>query len=134
MAKKDAKTTTPDKGKKKDKKAKGAKGGRASVAGHPRAAAAVKRSKGIGGILGFAIAALVSRKAGIAHAEMLERALIGGIGGMLLGWFVAVTVWRNIVVAEMKALVEQRMGEGRVRAVQTTIVPESEAATEAAAG
>jgi hypothetical protein len=98
------------KGKKGDKKKKGAKKGGASdgisVAGHPRASAAVKRAKGFGGIAGFALAAYLSYKAGVPTHQIAERALLVGIAGYLVAWACAVTVWRHLVLAELRAALE----------------------------
>ena len=105
-ADKQGKDRAKKKGKGKGKGASGAPG--ASVAGHPRAAAAVKRAKGFGGIAGFALAAFISRSAGITLVQVLERALLAGIAGYLLAWACAVTVWRHVVLAELKTLVENR--------------------------
>jgi hypothetical protein len=99
------------KGKKGDKQKKGGKKGGAtsdaiSVAGHPRASAAVKRAKGFGGIAGFALAAYLSYKAGVPTHQIAERALLVGIAGYLVAWACAVTVWRHLVLAELRAAVE----------------------------
>ena len=111
MAKSDksaAKKGGKDKGKKGKK---GKKGGDSasraiSVADHPRAAAAVKRAKGYGGLGGFALAAYISHKAGVPAAQVGERALAVGIAGYLVAWACAVTVWRHLVLAEFKAAYE----------------------------
>lgn len=125
----------------KDRSAKGKKrtkgtapsGHGASVAGHPRAARAVRRAKGFGGLAAFALAALISRKAGISHEQMLTRALIAGIAGYLLMWALAVTVWRNVVAAEMRARLEQQAA--RVPATRTiSLAGAAKAEAEAAEG
>jgi hypothetical protein len=110
MAKSDAKKGGKDKSKgKKGKKGKtGAdNGSRAiSVADHPRAAAAVKRAKGFGGLGGFALAAYISHKAGVPAEQVGVRALAVGIAGYLVAWACAVTIWRHLVLAEFKAAYE----------------------------
>lgn len=93
------------KGDKKAKKGKGAADG-ISVAGHPRAAAQVRRAKGFGGVTFFLITAYLSYKAQIPPDKVALRALIGGIGGYLLAWMCAVTVWRHLVLAELRAAIE----------------------------
>ena len=98
------------KGDKKAKKGKGAADG-ISVAGHPRAAAQVRRAKGFGGVAFFLITAYFSYKAQIPPDQVAVRALIGGIGGYLLAWMCAVTVWRQLVLAELRAAIES----GRAR-------------------
>ena len=107
MAKKDTKKPAGKKAKgdKKAKKAKGAADG-ISVAGHPRAAAQVRRAKGFGGVTFFLITAYFSYKAQVPPDQVALRALIGGIGGYMLAWMCSVTVWRHLVLAELRAAIE----------------------------
>src|SRR5579875_3141466 len=90
----------------KGKKSKdgGAAAGRPSIANHPRARASVRRVKGFGGLIGFAIGALLAHGAGLPVTSVLERALIIGIGSYLLAWACAVAVWRQIVLAELRMI------------------------------
>ena len=109
-----AKNKSDEKSKKGDKKGKKGKKGSAdgiSVAGHPHAAAQVRRAKGFGGVSFFLITAYFSFKAGVPADQVAVRALIGGIGGYLLAWMCAVTVWRQLVLAELRAAIES----GRAR-------------------
>jgi hypothetical protein len=135
MAKKD-KPDKPDAKKGKDKskgdKKKGKKGAASastaiSVAAHPRAAAAVKRAKGFGGVGGFALAAYLSHKAGVPDAKLGERALMAGIAGYLVAWACAVTVWRYLVLAEFRAAVES----GRMRMQPAPVVANDEPGSDA---
>jgi hypothetical protein len=103
-----------DKKKKKDKDgASGAptKGSGASVvpsvANHPRASYQVRRAKGWGGIAGFAIAGYLSYKAGVPTFDVGLRALVAGMVGYMLAWMCAVTVWRHLVLAELRAALER---------------------------
>ena len=68
-----AKGKSKDKAGKKGKKGKKAAGG-PSVATHPRAVASVRRAKGAGGLAGFALAALLSHRAGLDAAHRPPRA------------------------------------------------------------
>jgi hypothetical protein len=100
------------KGGKKAKKGKGkGKSGGASagvsIASHPRARAAVRRAKGWGGLAGFAIAAYVSFSAGIPLPVVVLRAVAVGIAGYMVAWACAVTVWKQLVLAEMRVMNEQ---------------------------
>ena len=108
-----AKNKSDAKGKKGDKKAKKGKGAAdgISVAGHPRAAAQVRRAKGFGGVTFFFITAYFSHKAQVPADQVAIRALIGGIGGYMLAWLCSVTVWRQLVLAELRAAIES----GRAR-------------------
>jgi hypothetical protein len=119
-----AKNKSDAKGKKAkgDKKAKRAAGG-ISVAGHPRAAAQVRRAKGFGGVLFFLITAFLSYRAQVPPDQVLMRALVGGIGGYLLAWMCSVTVWRQLVLAELKAAIES----GRASMEPATPAPDAPA-------
>jgi hypothetical protein len=90
-----------------DKKNKGAApdGGKApaTVASHPRAARDIARAKGWGGLVGFALAALLSWHAGAAPTDIGLRALGGGIAGWLVAWRCAVSVWTHLALAEIRA-------------------------------
>ncbi|HTU30645.1 MAG TPA: hypothetical protein VMF07_14770 [Solirubrobacteraceae bacterium] len=95
-----------EKGKKGKGKGKGdsADAGRPSVANHPRARASVRRIKGIAGLVGFGIAALLAHSAGLSATSVLIRALLVGIGSYFLAWGCAVAVWRQIVLAELRMI------------------------------
>ncbi|HUK78946.1 MAG TPA: hypothetical protein VL117_15320 [Thermoleophilia bacterium] len=110
MSKKDAQA--PDEDKKSKKGKKGKKGdGRAtsgpSVAAHPRASYQVRRAKGWGGIAGFVLAAYLSYKTGVPTVDVGLRAIVAGIVGYMLAWACAVTVWRHLVLAELRAAHER---------------------------
>jgi hypothetical protein len=94
------------KSKGKKGKANGADAG-PSIAGHPRAAAQVRRAKGWGGIGGFAIAAYLGHQAAIPPDQIVERALCAGIAGYLLVWACAVTIWRHLVLAELRMMADR---------------------------
>jgi hypothetical protein len=101
-----------DKGKKKDKNGKGAGSEDAiSIAGHPRAGAYVRRAKGWGGLAGFGLAGYLSLKAGVPVDQAGERAIAGGAGGYVLAWGCSVTIWRQLVIAELRALAAHHHGE-----------------------
>ena len=102
-----AKDAKKDKGK-KGKKGAGADGGPVlSVASHPTAKGHVRRAKGACGLIGFVLAAVLSLKASVPVAEAGERALIAGVVGYLIGWGASVTIWRQLMIAELKVAAEQ---------------------------
>jgi hypothetical protein len=92
---------------KKNKKGKAAASAGPSVAAHPRASHQVRRAKGWGGVAGFGIAAYLSHKAGVPLVDLGLRAIIAGMVGYLLAWACAVTVWRQLVLAELRAAIER---------------------------
>jgi hypothetical protein len=100
------------KGKDKKSKGKGKAGASAgpSVAAHPRASYQVRKAKGWGGMAGFGIAAYLSYKAGVPTVDLGLRAIIAGMVGYMLAWACAVTVWRQLVLAELRAAVEHKAG------------------------
>jgi hypothetical protein len=102
----------PKDDKKKDKKGKGKADASAgpSVAAHPRASYQVRRAKGWGGVAGFGIAAYLSHKAGVPLVDLGLRAIIAGMVGYLLAWACAVTVWRQLVLAELRTIAERASG------------------------
>jgi hypothetical protein len=104
--------TGDDKKSKKGEKGKGSGNAAAgpSVAAHPRASYQVRRAKGWGGIAGFGLAAYFSYKAGVPTFDLGLRALIAGIVGYMLAWACAVTVWRQLVLAELRVALERAKG------------------------
>jgi hypothetical protein len=119
-----------DKKDKKDKKGKGDKKGKKAkksasegltIAGHPRAGAQVRAAKGWGGLIAFGVTAYLSLSAGLTPDQVGLRALAAGIGGYLVGWGCSVTIWRHLLIAELKALAEH--AHARPSAAQTEMIP-----------
>jgi hypothetical protein len=77
-----------------------------SVAAHPRAARAVARAKGWGGLGGFLIAGYLSLPTGTL-AEAGLRALVAGSVCYVAAWAGAVFLWRRLVVIEIKGREQQ---------------------------
>jgi hypothetical protein len=67
---------------------------------HPRAGAAIRRWKAVGGIGAFALAALLGYQHGLPFFTLLGRAVIAGIAGQLVAWAAAVMVWKRLLVAQ----------------------------------
>jgi hypothetical protein len=82
-----------------------------SVAQHPRAMRQVRLARAWCGIAAFALTGLASLHAGAPLAVAAERALVAGVGGLLAGWFAAVTVWRHLAVAELRAARRRALDE-----------------------
>lgn len=81
----------------------GATAGAISVAAHPRSASAVRRAKGVGGLLGTILVMALATKAGLPPLDAMVRGIVGGIVGYLALWAIAVAVARQLVIAEVRA-------------------------------
>lgn len=124
---KSAKADAKGKKEKKDKKGKkGAptEGAVFSVAAHPRARAQIRQAKGWGGLSAFGITAYLSLAHGVSPDLAGARALGAGVAGYVVAWGCGVMVWRQLMVAELRAKVE--------RARKAAEPPPSAAAAEAA--
>jgi hypothetical protein len=114
---------------KKGKKGKASASDGPSVAGHPRAAAQVRRAKGLGGVGGFALAAMLGLQAGIPPDQVGERALGAGVAGYMLAWACAVAVWRHLVLAELRALADRALAAAEAhRPARVSLQPGDEPA------
>lgn len=87
-----------------------------SVANHPRAGAQVARVKAWAGLGVFALVALLSWRADVPFEDLALRALAGGIVAYLVAWAAAVSIWRHLVVTELRVVREQREREAAERA------------------
>ncbi|HEY3019412.1 MAG TPA: hypothetical protein VGJ32_04425 [Solirubrobacteraceae bacterium] len=74
---------------------------RVKLAAHPRARRHISTAKGWGGLIGFVVVGLLSRRAHMSGPDAALHALAGGIGLYLLAWAGAVAVWRELAVAEV---------------------------------
>jgi hypothetical protein len=74
-----------------------------SLKDDPRAAGSIRRTRSRVAAVAFAVAFLAGFTAGAAAWDTVARALLAGIVGWYVGWAAAVTVWRHILVAEIRA-------------------------------
>jgi hypothetical protein len=81
---------------------------RITLAEHPRAAGAIRRTKGRGGLAGFLIGSISVWAHGGALTSVLVRGLEAGIVGWLVCWFAAVTIWKHVINAELRAAIAKR--------------------------
>jgi hypothetical protein len=78
---------------------------------HPRATRQIELARGWGGIGAFALVGLLALHAGVPAWSAGLRALIAGVVGYMVCWFLAVMVWRHLAVAEeaaARSFAEQR--------------------------
>ena len=73
------------------------------LSAHPRAKRSIARTKALGGRVGVVLGFGLAAKAGLPSWDVGVRALAGGIGGYVLLWLFAVTVWRQYALAEFRA-------------------------------
>jgi hypothetical protein len=81
------------------------------LADHPRAKRQIELARGWGGIGAFAMVGLLALASGVPTAAAGLRALLAGVVGYMVCWFLAVMVWRHLAVAEeaaARSFAEQR--------------------------
>lgn len=81
---------------------------------HPAAMASIRRVRARAGIGAFALVLLLCLHSGLALPNATARALIAGVAVQLVAWKVAVLVWRQIVLVQVRA-VEEAHAERRRR-------------------
>lgn len=85
------------------------------VADHPAAAASIRRAKALAGLVGFGVTLAL----GLRHDALLStaclHALAVGVTGYLVAWGAAVTVWRHLLRAQVRAAVERATASGAQR-------------------
>jgi hypothetical protein len=93
----------------KQDKAAGSDPNAITIGAHPRANRSVQRWRALGGLIGFALTLLLSLKAGVPAFDATARALIAGITLHLAAWAIAVTVWKQLMLAELRAIYDRRI-------------------------
>jgi len=89
-------------------------GGGPSVAAHPRAARAVARAKGWGGLLGFLLGGYMALPTNTVVVAGV-RALAAGLVGYVAVWAGAVFLWRRLVMLEIRGREQQLMSAANSR-------------------
>jgi hypothetical protein len=92
-------------------KGKGSKGapkakqstGAIRLSEHPRAKHQIRLAKGWAGLVGCALAGYASWHGGSPFFDTALRALMWGVAAYILVWFLAVQVWRQVAIAEVRA-------------------------------
>jgi hypothetical protein len=98
----------------KEQKSKGSKGaakgkqtGDIKISEHPRARHQIRVAKGWAGLVGCALAGYASWHGGATFVDTALRALMWGVAAYILVWFLAVQVWRQVAIAEVRAAEKQ---------------------------
>jgi hypothetical protein len=91
------------------KKGKGKKTGSPgiAVANHPKAQHQINVMKSYAGLAAFGLAAYLAWKGGAEFVDVAGRALLWGVGVYVAVWAMAVQVWRQVAIAEVRAAERQ---------------------------
>jgi hypothetical protein len=81
--------------------------GEISIAQHPRATRQIAVAKGWAGLAGCALAGYASWHGGAPFFDTVLRALLWGVAAYVVMWFLAVQVWRQLAIAEVRAAEKQ---------------------------
>ncbi len=84
--------------------------GEVRLSEHPRARRHIGLAKSWAGLIAFALAGYLAWKGGASFVDMSTRALMWGLASYVLVWALAVQVWRQLAVAEVRAA-ERRWAE-----------------------
>jgi hypothetical protein len=103
----------------------------ASIAGHPRAKAGIRRARSRAAFVVFLLVLLFGHKAGLSWFDATWRALVAGLAANLIAWRCAIFVWRHLIVAELRQA-EEAYAERR-REAREAVEKRREAAKAAAA-
>ena len=85
--------------------------GRPRLTEHPRARRQIREAKAWAGLVGFVLVALLSLQAGTPLFEAGVRALTAGLACYVVGWALALTVWRHLARAEVQLLEKQLLAD-----------------------
>jgi hypothetical protein len=95
----------------KQKQGKKAKGKPRSpgiaVANHPKAQHQINVLKSWAGLVGFGLSGYLAWKGGAEFVDVASRALLWGVGVYVAIWAMAVQVWRQVAIAEVRAAEKQ---------------------------
>jgi hypothetical protein len=78
------------------------------VADHPVAARQIARARAWAALVGFVLTYWLSRRAGLPFPESAARAIVVGLICRVVAWAVVVTVWRQVIPAQIAALHRRR--------------------------
>jgi hypothetical protein len=89
----------------------------ASIAGHPRAKAAIRRARSRSALIVFVLVLLFGHHAGLTWFDATWRALVAGIAANVVAWRCALYVWRQLIIAELRQA-EEIYAERRRKATE----------------
>src|SRR5438045_2295635 len=78
------------------------------VAEHPVAARHIARARAWGALAGFVLTFWLSRRAGLPFPESGARAIAMGIVCRVAAWALVVSVWRQLIPAQIAVVVRRR--------------------------
>jgi hypothetical protein len=105
---------------------------RVQLSAHPRARRHIATAKAWGGLIGFGVVFVLSMRAHMSAVEAGLHALGGGIALYVLAWAAAVTVWREIALAEVERA--RRMVVAQARRAAEEAEAQAQAKAPAAGG
>src|SRR4051812_49595054 len=73
------------------------------LSAHPRAMRSIRRVRGWCGLIGFGLVMLLALRSGLLLPDAVLRGLAGGAVAYFAGWFVALRLWRHVVLVELEA-------------------------------
>jgi len=77
--------------------------GKPKVAEHPVAARQIARVRAWAALIGFVVGFWLSWRAGLPFPQSGARAIVAGIVCRLLAWAAVVSLWRQLIPAEIEA-------------------------------
>jgi hypothetical protein len=84
--------------------------GKPKISEHPVAARQIARVRAWAALIGFAAGFWLSRRAGLPFPESGARAIAAGVVFRLLAWAAVLTVWRQLIPAQIAE--RRRQGGG----------------------
>lgn len=69
---------------------------------HPRATRQIEVARSVAALGAFALAALLSHRAGLPAFDAGVRALVAGVVGYVAVWALGIAIWRHLAVAELE--------------------------------
>ena len=74
---------------------------------HPRARRHIRLAKSWAGLAGCVLAGYASWRSGAPFFDTVLRALLWGVAAYIVVWFLALQVWRQLAIAEVRAAEQQ---------------------------